>query len=100
MQIHPCLDRVLVKPNPPEDKTPGGIIIPQATKQELHEIVSGRVLAVGPGGRSPAGATLPMSVAKGDIILFEKYSGHELELGGEKLAMVREDHILAILSEG
>lgn len=89
MNIKPLADRVLVKPAAAEEKTVGGIIIPDTAKEKP---LKGEVLAIGKGTKDEE-----MVVKKGDQVLYSKYSGTELELDGEKYLIMRQSDILAII---
>lgn len=90
MTIKPLADRVLVKPAPAEEKTVGGIIIPDTAKEKP---LQGKVLAVGNGTKDEA-----MVLKEGDTVLYGKYSGTEVELDGEKYLIMRQSDVLAILA--
>ena len=92
--IRPLGDRILVKRIKEEDKTKGGIIIPDTAKEKPQE---GKVVAVGKGKRSENGDLIALEVKEGDRILFGKYSGSEVKLEGEEHLILREDDILGIL---
>jgi chaperonin GroES len=92
--IRPLGDRILVKRIKEEDKTKGGIIIPDTAKEKPQE---GKVIAVGRGRRSEKGDLIPPDVKSGDRILFGKYSGSEVKLEGEDHLILREDDILGVL---
>ena len=94
MKIRPLQDRILVKRLDEEEKTKGGIIIPDSAKEKPQE---GKVIAVGGGKVSEDGKVLPLDVKKGDKVLFSKYSGTEVTLDGEEHLIVREDDVLGIL---
>ena len=94
MKIRPLQDRILVKRIAEEDKTKGGIIIPDTAKEKPQE---GRVVAVGRGKVGEDGKVQPLDVKKGDRILFSKYAGTEVTLDGEDHLIVREDDVLGIL---
>ncbi|MCB0557027.1 MAG: co-chaperone GroES [Phaeodactylibacter sp.] len=87
--MRPISNRVVVKPSPAEDMTKGGIIIPDTAKEKPQR---GEVVAVGPGKEGE-----PMTVKVGDAVLYGKYSGQELEYGGDEYLILREDDILVIL---
>ena len=89
MNIKPLADRVLIKPAAAEEKTASGIIIPDSAKEKP---LTGEVLAVGNGTKDEE-----MVVKKGDVVLYGKYAGTELELEGEKLLIMRQSDILAIV---
>jgi chaperonin GroES len=92
--IRPLGDRILVKRIKEEDKTKGGIIIPDTAKEKPQE---GKVIAVGRGRRSEKGDLIAPDVKAGDRILFGKYSGSEVKLEGEDHLILREDDILGVL---
>ncbi|MBI4621427.1 MAG: co-chaperone GroES [Desulfobacterales bacterium] len=94
MKIRPLQDRVIVKRIEEEDKTKGGIIIPDSAKEKPME---GKVVAVGTGKVLEDGKKLPLDVKKGDKILFGKYAGTEVKIDGEEHLIMREDDILGIL---
>jgi chaperonin GroES len=96
MKIRPLQDRVLVKRLAEEEKTKGGIIIPDSAKEKPAE---GEIVAVGPGAVSKDGKLRPMSVKKGDRILFGKYSGSDVKLDGEEHLIMREEDILGVLEK-
>jgi chaperonin GroES len=93
MKMKPLADRVVVKPAPAEEKTKGGIIVPDTAKEKP---VWGEVVAVGPG-RVEDGKVITMEVKTGDKILYGKYSGTEVTLDGEELLIMRESDIFAIM---
>lgn len=94
MKIRPLGDRILVQRIKEEDKTKGGIIIPDTAKEKPQE---GKVIAVGKGRRSEKGDLIAPDVKAGDRILFGKYSGSEVKLEGEDHLILREDDILGVL---
>ena len=94
MKIRPLNDRLLVKRLAEEEKTAGGIIIPDSAKEKPQE---GEVIAVGPGKITDDGKLQPMGVKVGDKILFGKYSGSEVKLGDEELLIMREEDVLGTL---
>jgi chaperonin GroES len=96
MGIKPLQDRVLVQRLQGEEKTSSGLIIPDTAKEKPLEAI---VRAVGAGKRNDKGELIAMSVAEGDKVLFGKYSGTEITLGGEEHLILREDEILAIITE-
>jgi chaperonin GroES len=93
--FRPLHDRVLVKRVEAEEKTTGGIIIPDTVKEKPME---GEVIAVGSGARSEDGKVLPMDVKKGDRILFGKWSGTEIKLEGQDYIVMKESDIMGVLS--
>jgi chaperonin GroES len=94
MKFRPLHDRVVVKRVAEEEKTKGGIIIPDTAKEKPME---GEVVAVGPGGRDEKGNLVPLDVKKGDRILFGKWSGTEVKLDGTELLIMKESDIMGIL---
>lgn len=94
MKIRPLQDRILVKRIEEEERTKGGIIIPDTAKEKPQ---MGEVIAAGNGKKTEDGKILPLDVTKGDKILFSKYGGTEVELEGEELLIMREDDILGIV---
>ena len=94
MKLRPLHDRVIVKRVEEEEKTAGGIIIPDAAKEKPQQ---GKVIAAGKGKILENGKVSPLAVKKGDRILFGKYSGQEIKIEGEEHLIMREDDILAII---
>ena len=94
MKIRPLQDRVIVKRLEEEEKTKGGIIIPDTAKEKPQE---GKVVAVGKGKVTEDGKVIPLDVKAGDRILFGKYSGTEIEIDGEEHLIMREEDILGII---
>ena len=92
--VRPLHNRLIVQRITGEEKTAGGIIIPDSAKEKPTE---GRVLAAGPGKRDDKGKMIAMDVKKGDRVLFSKYSGNEVTLDGEETLIISEDDVLAIL---
>lgn len=94
MQVKPLHDRILVKRLSEEEKTKGGIIIPDTAKEKPAE---GEVVAVGGGRRTEDGKLVALEVKKGDKILFGKYSGTEIKIEGEDYLIMREDDVLGVM---
>ena len=94
MKIRPLQDRVIVQRIEEEEKTKGGIIIPDTAKEKPQE---GKVIAVGKGKVSDEGKVMPLSVKAGDKILFGKYAGTEVKLEGKDYLIMREDDILGVV---
>jgi chaperonin GroES len=94
MSFRPLHDRVVVRRLDAEEKTAGGIIIPDTAKEKPME---GEVIAAGPGARNEAGALVPLDVKSGDRILFGKWSGTEVKLNGEDLLIMKESDIMGII---
>ena len=95
MAFRPLGDRVLVKRVEEEEKTKGGIIIPDTAKEKPQE---GEVVAVGPGARDDSGKIQPLDVKAGDRILFGKWSGTEVKIDGADLIIMKESDVLGVLS--
>jgi chaperonin GroES len=96
MSFRPLHDRVVVRRLDAEEKTAGGIIIPDTAKEKPME---GEVIAVGPGARNEAGALVALDVKAGDRILFGKWSGTEVKLNGEDLLIMKESDIMGIITD-
>ncbi len=94
MNVKPLADRVLIKPMEAEEKTSGGIIIPDNAKEKQQK---GEVVAVGDGKVADDGKKISMSVKKGDKVLYGKYAGTEVTIEGEEYSIMRESDILAIV---
>lgn len=94
MNVKPLADRVLVKPLGAEEKTAGGIIIPDNAKEKPQK---GEVVAVGPGKIADNGQKITMELKKGDNVLYGKYSGTEVTVDGKEYLILRESDVLAIL---
>ena len=94
MGFRPLGDRVLIKRVEEEQKTKGGIIIPDTAKEKPQE---GEVIAVGPGARDDNGKVQPLDVKKGDRILFGKWSGTEVKIDGDDLLIMKESDILGVV---
>jgi chaperonin GroES len=94
MKVRPLHDRLIVKRIDEEEKTAGGIIIPDTAKEKPQE---GKVIAVGPGKVNEDGKVTPLDVNKGDRVLFSKYAGTEIQLEGVEHLIIREDDVLAVL---
>ena len=96
MPIRPLQDRVLIRRVAEEETTKGGIIIPDTAKEKP---VEGKVIAVGSGRVDKKGKVQPLDLKKGDLVLFGKYSGSEVQLDGEEHLIMREDDILAVVEK-
>jgi chaperonin GroES len=94
--FRPLHDRVVVRRITAEEKTAGGIIIPDTAREKPME---GEVIAVGPGARNEQGAVVPLDVKAGDRILFGKWSGTEVKLDGEELLIMKESDIMGIVEK-
>ena len=94
MKIKPLSDRIVIKPAPAEEKTKGGIILPDTAKEKP---VVGEVVAVGPGKIGDDGKKIPMELKVGDKVLYGKYSGTEVTVEGDEFLIMREADIFAIV---
>jgi chaperonin GroES len=97
MKFRPLHDRVLVRRLDEEEKTAGGIIIPDTAKEKPMQ---GEIIAVGDGARSEDGKITPLAVKAGDIVLFGKWTGTEVKIDGEDLLIMKESDILGIIEGG
>jgi chaperonin GroES len=97
MKFRPLHDRVVVRRIDAEEKTVGGIIIPDTAKEKPQQ---GEVIAVGPGGRDEKGKLVPLDVKAGDLVLFGKWSGTEVKVDGEELLVMKESDIMGVLEKG
>jgi len=96
MNFRPLHDRVLVRRIEADEKTAGGIIIPDTAKEKPSQ---GEVVSVGPGGRDEAGKLIPIDIKAGDRVLFGKWSGTEVKIDGEDLLIMKESDILGIVED-
>jgi chaperonin GroES len=96
MNFRPLHDRVLVQPLDGEEKTAGGIIIPDTAKEKPSE---GKIIAVGPGAKTEDGKILPMEVKVGDLVLFGKWSGTEVKIDGVEYSIMKESDIMGTMSK-
>ena len=97
MKFKPLQDRVVIRRIDSDEKTLGGIIIPDTAKEKPQE---GEVVAVGPGARSDDGKIHPLDVKAGDRVLFGKWSGSEIKVDGEELMIMKESDILGVIEGG
>ena len=97
MKFRPLHDRVVVKRVDAEEKSKGGIIIPDTAKEKPQE---GEVMAVGPGGRDESGKLIPIDLKAGDRILFGKWSGTEIKIEGEDLIIMKESDVMGVVETG
>ena len=95
MKFRPLHDRVVIRRIEGEDKTKGGILIPDTVKEKPQE---GEIVAVGPGARDESGKLIALEVKAGDRVLFGKWGGTEVKIGGEDLLIVKESEILGIIN--
>ena len=96
MHFRPLHDRVVVRRIEAEERTPGGVIIPDTAKEKPQQ---GEIVAAGPGGRNEKGELVPLDVKAGDRILFGKWSGTEVKLDGEDLLIMKESDILGVIEK-
>ena len=96
LSLRPLYDRLVVKRLEEDDKSTGGIIIPDSAKEKPQK---GEVVAAGNGKKTEEGKIIPLDVKAGDKILFGKYSGNEIKMGGDEYLILREDEVLAILDK-
>ena len=96
MKFRPLHDRVLIQSLDSEEKTSGGIIIPDTAKEKPQE---GKVIAVGPGAKSDDGKTPPMDVKVGDHVLFGKWSGTEVKIDGKEYSIMKESDIMGVINK-
>lgn len=96
MKVQPLNDRILVKRIEAEEKTPGGIVVPDSAKEKPKE---GKVIAVGTGKVDDKGEKIAFNVKAGDRVLFESYAGSEVKIDGEEHLIMREDDVLGIISK-
>ncbi len=96
LNLKPLGDRLVVKPLEDEEVTPSGIVLPETAKEKPQK---GEVLSVGPGARDDDGKRIEMDVSVGDKVLFAKYGGTEIKMDGDKLLILRESDVLAILDK-
>ncbi|RXH03610.1 co-chaperone GroES [Bradyrhizobium vignae] len=96
MNFRPLHDRVVVKRIDADEKTAGGIIIPDTAREKPSQ---GEVVAVGPGGRDEAGKLIPIDVEVGDRVLFGKWSGTEVKIDGHELLIMKESDIMGVLTD-
>ena len=97
MKFRPLHDRVVVKRIDAEEKTAGGIIIPDTAKEKPSQ---GEVIAVGPGGRDETGKLIPIDVKVGDVVLFGKWSGTEVKIDGKDLLIMKESDVMGVIEGG
>jgi len=93
-KIQPLDDRVVVQPLEQDEKTAGGIFLPQTAKEKPQQ---GKIIAAGPGRVLDSGERSELSVKKGDVVLFAKYSGTDVEVDGKELLIMRESDLLAVV---
>ncbi len=96
MKFRPLHDRVVVRRLDSEEKTKGGIIIPDTAKEKPQE---GEIVAVGPGGRDDSGKIVSLDVKKGDRVLFGKWSGTEVKIDGQDLLIMKESDIMGVMAK-
>ncbi|HZT25294.1 MAG TPA: co-chaperone GroES [Pseudolabrys sp.] len=97
MKFRPLHDRVVVRRVESEERTAGGIIIPDTAKEKPSQ---GEIVAVGPGGRDESGKLIPIDLKVGDTILFGKWSGTEVKIDGEELLIMKESDVMGVIEGG
>jgi chaperonin GroES len=97
MKFRPLHDRVVVERVTAEEKTAGGIIIPDSAQEKPQQ---GKIIAVGPGGRDEAGKLIPIDLKAGDLVLFGKWSGTEVKIDGHDYLIMKESDIMGVLDQG
>ena len=95
MNIKPLSDHILIEPVKEEEKTRGGIFLPETAEKEKSE--QGKVIAVGPGKKTNEGKIIPLSVKAGDVVLFSKYGPNEIKVDNKEYLIAKEEDILAII---
>ena len=94
MKLKPLGDRVLIKPSEEKEQTKGGILLPDSAKEKPHE---GEIIAIGEGKKTEEGKSIPLSLKKGDKVLYGKYSGTEVTIEEDEYLIMREEDIFAII---
>lgn len=94
MKFKPLQDRLVIEQTESEERTPGGVIIPDSAQEKPQE---GKVIAAGPGARDDSGNLIPLDVKKGDRVLYAKWSGTEISIGGKDYVVMKESDVLGIL---
>lgn len=95
MKIKPLSNNIIIEQLKEEEKTKGGILLPQSAEKERPQ--QGKVISAGPGKTNNQGKVIPMNVKKGDMVLFSKYSPHEIKIEGKEYLVLKEEDILAII---
>lgn len=96
IKLRPLADRLIVEPIEREETFAGGLVLPETAKEKPQQ---GKVLATGPGSRDEDGKRIEMDVSEGDIVLYAKYAGTEIKLDGNKILVLKESDVLAIVEE-
>lgn len=96
MALKPLADRIIVKPSQSEETTAGGIVLPDSAQEKPQR---GKVIAVGPGKTLDNGKVAPMDVKEGDEVYYAKYGGTEIKVGAEELVILRQDDVLAVVTD-
>ncbi|MCI0711711.1 MAG: co-chaperone GroES [Chloroflexi bacterium] len=96
IKLRPLADRLIVEPIEREETFAGGLVLPETAKEKPQQ---GRVLAIGPGSRDEDGKRITMDVSEGDIVLYAKYAGTEIKVEGNKILVLKESDVLAIVEE-
>ena len=97
MKIKPLADYVLIEPIKEEEKTESGILLPQTASKDKPE--QGKVIAVGPGKKTPEGKTIPMEIKKGQTVLFTKYGPNEIKVEDKEYLVAKQEDILAVIEK-
>lgn len=97
MKIKPLADYILIEPIKKEEKTESGILLPETANKKKPE--QGKVIAVGPGKKTPEGKTVPMEVKKGQIVLFTKYGPNEIKVEDKEYLIAKQEDILAVIEK-
>ncbi len=95
MKIKPLADHILIEPLKEEEKTKGGILLPDTAEKERPE--RGKVIAIGPGRKTEEGKLIPMGLKEGDKVLFTKYGPNEIKIDGKEYLIAKEEDVLAIV---
>jgi chaperonin GroES len=95
--LKPLGDRVVVEPIEPDTMTASGLVLPETAKEKPQR---GTVVAIGPGGRNEQGLRIPLDVSAGDTVLFAKYAGTEFKIDSQKLVILKENDLLAVILNG
>jgi chaperonin GroES len=96
IKLRPLADRLIVEPIEREETFAGGLVLPETAKEKPQQ---GKVLAVGPGARDESGKRIDMDVSEGDVVLYAKYAGTEIKLEGDKILVLKQSDVLAIVED-
>ncbi len=95
-KIKPLFDYLLIEPMEKETTLPSGIVIPDTAKEKPQQ---GKVIAAGPGAKNDEGEVIPMEVSKGDLVMYKKWGGTEIQMGGKDYVLVKQEDILALVED-